>query len=382
MLKINLLYVITKLELGGAQKQLLSLIKGLDKSKYNIFLFTAEKGLLMDEAINIDDVTIIKSRCLERVINPINDLSCIFELYLCIKRNKIKIVHTHSSKAGILGRVAATLAGVNKIIHTVHGWPFHDYQPILLKKIYILLERVCAIFTDILIVVSDYDMQKGLENYIGEKVKYSLIRYSIDHFDFKVKDMSIRRELGISSEDLVVGMIACFKPQKCPQDFIKLAFRITRVMPQVKFILVGNGILRRKIEGLISRYNLENNVILTGWRKDVARILPCFDIFVLTSLWEGLPIAVLEAIAAFKPVIATDTGGIKEVIIEGKTGFLVSPHDVDEMSQKLVGLLNNKDLCNLITGNAFDFMNLGFSDENIIVDKTQQLYYNLENNST
>ncbi|MFH1397183.1 MAG: glycosyltransferase family 4 protein [Candidatus Omnitrophota bacterium] len=377
MLKTNLLYVITKLELGGAQKQLLSLIIGLDKSKYNIFLYTAKNGLLMDEATAIIDVTIIKSRCLERAINPFKDLFCIYDLYLYIQRNKIQLVHTHSSKAGILGRIAAVLAGVDKIIHTVHGWPFHDYQPVLLKSIYILLERFCSLFTDKLIVVSDYDMHKGLKNYIGKKAKYCLISYGIDYSEFKVIDISVRRELGINSADLVVGMVACFKPQKCPQDFIKLAFQITRAMPEVKFILVGDGILRKQVEYLISLYNLKKNVVLTGWRSDIPRILSTLDVFVLTSLWEGLPITVLEAISAFKPVIATDTGGIKEVIIEGKTGFLVSPHHLDEMSQKLAGLLKNKDLRNLIAGNAFDFMNSRFSDNKIMVVKTQQLYYNL-----
>ncbi|MBU0503480.1 MAG: glycosyltransferase family 4 protein [Candidatus Omnitrophota bacterium] len=375
MPKINLLYVITKLELGGAQKQLLSLIKGLDKSRYNIFLFTAADGLLIDAASSLKYITLIKSRFLERPINPIKDLFCVFEIYVCIKKNKIQVIHTHSSKAGILGRISAALAGVDRIIHTVHGWSFNDYQPVLIRRLYTLIERRCALFTDKLVVVSYYDKEKGLNNYIGEETKYCLIRYAIDRAEFNIKDASIRRKLGIGDEDLTVGMVACFKPQKCPQDFIKLAYLIIRQMPEVKFILVGDGILRRKIERLILKYNLKENIVLTGWRTDLANVLSVFDVFVLTSLWEGLPVSVLEAIAAFKPVAATDTGGVAEVIIEGDTGFLASPRDMETLSRKLAGLLKNRELRNSIAGKAFSALNSDFNQE-IVVEKTEELYYN------
>ncbi len=128
MPKINILYVITKLELGGAQKQLLSLINGLNKEKYNIFLFTARDGLLLNEAQILAKVTLKKSRFLERPINPLKDVLALIELYNFIKINKIQIVHTHSSKAGILGRIAAKFAKIKVIIHTVHGWSFHDFS--------------------------------------------------------------------------------------------------------------------------------------------------------------------------------------------------------------------------------------------------------------
>ena len=123
MQKINLLYVITKLELGGAQKQLLSLISHLDKSKYRIFLFTAHQGLLIQNASLISDLTLYRSKYLEGQINPIKDIIALIEIFRFIKKNKIEIVHTHSSKAGILGRIAAKLAGKKNIIHTVHGKP-------------------------------------------------------------------------------------------------------------------------------------------------------------------------------------------------------------------------------------------------------------------
>ncbi len=373
---INLLYVITKLELGGAQKQLLSLIRHLDKNRFRLFLFTTEDGLLLPEALSINGLTIKKSICLERPINPLKDLFALIEIYRFIKKNNIEIVHTHSSKAGILGRLAARVAKVRIILHTVHGWSFNDYQPRAERLFFIWLERLSARFSDKLVVASNYDRQKGLDNHIGKKNKYSLIRYSVDYTEFNIKDQNIREELGINPNDLVVGMIDCLKSQKSPQDFIRLAFLVKKFSPHIKFLLVGDGILRRSIEKLIEKLNLKNYVILTGWRRDIPRILSAIDVFVLTSLWEGLPIAVLEAMASSKPIISTDTGGVKEVIVEGKSGFLVPSRDMNKMSQRLAVLLNDENLRTQIGQNAKDSLDSNFTIRNMI-RRNENLYEEL-----
>jgi glycosyltransferase involved in cell wall biosynthesis len=136
-------------------------------------------------------------------------------------------------------------------------------------------------------------------------------------------------------------MVACLKPQKCPQDFIRLAALVRQKMPQVKFILIGDGILRQEIEQLIRRHQLDSTVILAGWRKDIWRAISALDVFVLTSLWEGLPIAALEAMLSAKPVVATDTGGIAEIINDGESGFLIPAHGMQDMAGKLVFLLQD-----------------------------------------
>ncbi len=374
--KINLLYVITKLELGGAQKQLLSLIRNVNKEQFELFLFTGRDGLLVEDALSIPHLKLRRCRFLERAIHPLKDLALLIDLFLFIKKNDIGIVHTHSSKAGILGRLAAKLAGVKIIIHTVHGWSFHDYQPIFLKRLFILLERFVAMFTDKLIVVSYYDQAKGLENYIGDQAKYCLIRYGIDYAEFNINSSSIRKELGLDNNDLVVGMVACFKPQKCPQDFIKLACLVNRDIPEVKFVLVGDGVLRKKVEELISVSNLKENMILTGWRRDIPDILAAFDVFVLTSLWEGLPITLLEAMAGAKAAIATDTGGVREVIKEGRTGFLVQSHDMEELANKLAGLLRDNTLRVRMGNLAKESLKYDFRVDNLI-SNTEALYNSL-----
>lgn len=373
MRKTNLLYVITKLELGGAQKQLLSIISLLDKQRFKVFLFTAQEGILLKDAWLLNELTLRTSKCLERAINPLKDVLALIEIYRFIKKNNIDIVHTHSSKAGILGRCAAALARVNFIVHTVHGWSFHDYQPNFVRLCFIGLERLAAQFTHKLIVVSYYDKQKGLLNRIGCENKYIIIRYGIDYTEFFNKDQNIKEELGIDSSDLVVGMISCLKPQKSVQDFIKLASLVNGILPKVKFLLVGDGVLRKKIEKLISKFNLQSQVILTGWRQDVHRILSAIDVFVLTSLWEGLPIAVLEAMTAAKPVVATHTGGIGEVIIDGKTGFLVNPGDMQNMSERLALLLKDENLRKQIGENAKKNLGFDFTLQNMLKN-TEDLY--------
>ncbi len=371
--KINLLYVITKLELGGAQKQLLGLMGSLEKEEFNLFLFTAKDGPLLGDACAIGGLSVKRSRFLERPLNLFKDALALFEMCAFIKKNNINIVHTHSSKAGILGRWAARLAGVKVIIHTVHGWPFNDYQPVLLRKFYIFLERLTSRFTDKLVVVSACDKYRGLNNRIGHEGKYCLIRYGIDHGEFTVNGNSIRKEFGVEEGDLVVGTVACLKPQKSPQDFIRLASSIHKALPNVKFILVGDGVMRKRIERLVSGLSLEKQVILTGWRRDIPRILPEFDVFVLTSLWEGLPISVLEAMALSLPVVATHTGGISEVILEGKTGFLVQPRQIDEMAEKLLCLLKDRKLRESIGRNAKESLGGSYRQEDW-VRRNRELY--------
>jgi glycosyltransferase involved in cell wall biosynthesis len=373
MQRINILYVVTKLELGGAQKQLLSLLKGLDCKQFKPFLFTAGEGFLIPEAQAISGLTLKKSRYLKRAINPFRDFLVLIELYQFIRKNTIVIVHTHSSKAGILGRLAAKLAKVVVIIHTVHGWSFNDYQSKPRRLLFLWLERFAASFTDKLIAVSAYDIQKGLSSRIGQKEKYKFIRYGIDYVEFKKKDLKIREELGIKSEDLVVGMVSCFKPQKSPHDFIRLACLTKSAMPNIKFLLVGDGYLRKSLEKSIRRSNMQGEIIMTGWRKDIHAVLSAIDVFVLTSLWEGVPIAVLESMLASLPVVVTNTGGIAEVIRDGESGFLVLPRDMQKMSDRVILLLKDKPLRLRMGQKAAKILDGAFTISNM-VRESENLY--------
>jgi glycosyltransferase involved in cell wall biosynthesis len=376
MQKINILYVITKLELGGAQKQLYNLIRGLSKKKFNILLLTAKEGFLLDDFLSLENLTLRKSAYLERRINPFKDFLACIEIYRYIKANRIDIVHTHSSKAGIVGRFAARLARVKWIIHTVHGWSFNDFQPAVWRIFFIWLERFAALWTNRFIVVSNCDRQKGVALGIGQEQQYSLIRYGIGYSEFSKKDEDTKKEWGIKKDDLVVGMVSCLKPQKSPQDFVKVARLIHRVLPEAKFILVGDGVLRPRVQELIERLGLNGKIILTGWRRDIFRMLSVMDVFILTSLWEGLPIAALEAMSVSLPVVATNTGGIAEVVVDHKTGFLVKTHDMDSLSEKLRILLKDKRLRIQMGEQAKNSLGADFTLP-IAVKNTQDLYCSL-----
>jgi glycosyltransferase involved in cell wall biosynthesis len=383
MPKINLLYIITKLELGGAQKQLLSLIASLDKTRYTVVLFTGNKGLLLQDFASIPGVTIQASRFLERPINPLKDLIAFFEIYWFIRKQKFHIVHTHSSKAGIIGRLAARMAHTSCIIHTVHGWPFNDHQPGFVRFVYIWLERICARYSDRVVVVSRFDKQKGLTQKIGREPVYCLIRYGIDHDKFRRQKedvrMSVRDSFAIRADELLIGMVACFKPQKNPLDFIRVASLIRdSVAPEkvslgVKFLLIGDGVLRGRIEELTHAYGLDEQVILAGWRQDMPALFSAMDILVLTSLWEGMPIVVLEAMRCGVPVVVTNTGGVAEVVKDGVTGFLVLAHEPALMAQQVSVLLKNDILRKRMGQTAAEALGDSFRVGNMVVE-TQEMY--------
>jgi len=377
--KINILYVITKLELGGAQKQLLSLVQGINKERFSPYIITACDGLLIDAARNIPGLELIRCRFLERNIQPIKDILALFFIYCFIKKNSIDIVHTHSSKAGILGRLAARAARTKVIIHTVHGWSFHNYQSKIAYYFYLFLEKICAAFSTAIIVVSQHDQDLALQQAVGSKDKYRLIRYAINYEEFKskAKVLQTRKEFGLSETDLVVGMVACFKPQKSPLDFIRLASAVNKDFLNVKFILVGDGVLRKRIHALINILNLKEKIIVTGWRNDIAKTLSCLDIFVLTSLWEGLPISILEAMAAGLPVVATDTGGISEVVLHGKTGYLVRPRDIKALQERLRELLDKPYLRKEFGRLAVSVVDSNKYSIDSMLKDTTQLYENL-----
>jgi glycosyltransferase involved in cell wall biosynthesis len=369
--KISVLHIITNLALGGAQKNALYTIRSLDPEKYEKHFISAPEGYLYRTIKQEQDIKVCFLNCLKRCISPINDIRAVFYLIRYIKQHNISLVHTHSSKAGILGRWAAKFAKVPVIIHTIHGWSFNDYLSLPVRALYVFLERCTAKITTFLIAVSDNDIKKGLDNKIGTKAQYKLIRYGINISDFEKA-----AKTQPCNKTPVVAMIACFKPQKNPLDFIKAADIIVKQNKNIRFLCIGDGPLRKKIQAKIEALDLQNNIKLLGWRNDVADLIEQADIIVLTSLWEGLPIALLEAMAGARPVVAYDTDGVKEAVEHEKTGYIVPKKDAWSLAEKIQLLLDNRKLCLNMGRRGYDkILNSQFKAETMI-EKIENLYEN------
>jgi glycosyltransferase involved in cell wall biosynthesis len=238
------------------------------------------------------------------------------------------------------------MAGVPVIIHHVHGWALHDGMGRLTRMLYLNLERLSARYTARLIAVSKPDIQKGLDHRIADQEKFCLIYNGIDLEKFRqpVDARQVRAELGLDPQSKLVGMVGRLDEQKNPMDFIRAAAIVSESCPTVQFLIIGDGVLRPDCERLIKELKLDGKVFLLGSRNDVARILPILTIMALSSLWEGLPITFLEAMSAAKPIVANDVDGASDVVVNGETGFLVTPHKPSEMAERILYLLQNERL--------------------------------------
>lgn len=302
---------------------------------------TGTEGSLIEEvkARGIP-LTIVPS--LVRQIDVLKNLTSIFALWKCIRREKYTIVHTHSSMGGFVGRLAAWLAGVPIIVHTVHGWAFHDWMRPVTRWLYVTMEKLAVPITDRLIVVSPKNAEKGLASGIAEPDKYLTIRSGIDVERFahpQVEAAAIRELFGISESAPLVITVTRLAPQKAPLDFVAAAAQVIGIVPDARFLIVGDGPMRAEVEAVIQRTGLNGRVVLAGLRRDVPDLLGAANVFVLSSLWEGLPRVILQAMAAGKPVVATEADGSGEVIEDGTNGFLVSPGEPDELARAITSLL-------------------------------------------
>lgn len=346
MKRLRVVHLITMLELGGAQELVLQTAAGLDRDRFDSRLISGPGGLLDAEACRLEGVDVAFCPHLQRQLRPWSDLRAFFELRGLLAAWKPDLVHTNSSKAGILGRLAAAAAGVPVIVHTVHGWGFHRGQPRLVQAVYALAEKLAGGATTRWIAVSEANARLGAAWRIAPFSAFEIIRPGIRAavFQAALGNGKLRRELGLSAGDPLVGMVACLKPQKRPLDFVALAARLAAGHPRAHFVLAGDGELRGAMERAIAGSGLAGRFHLLGWRRDPEIVIGDLDILVLTSLHEGLPMVIPEAMAAGKPVVATAVDGVPEAVVEGETGFLKEPGDVAGLAQAVGRLLGDPGL--------------------------------------
>jgi glycosyltransferase involved in cell wall biosynthesis len=352
MSQIRVLQVITRLIVGGAQETVMLVADMLDPARFDAGVIsgpqTGPEGSLIED-VRARGIPLTIEPALVREIDPAKDLLALVRLTRFIQSGRYDIVHTNSSKAGILGRWAAWLAGhagipAPVIVHTVHGWAHNDRQHPLARRVYILLEQLTQHVTQRLIVVSPRNTEKGLADGIATPEKYVTIRSGIELDRFRQPSRpreAVRAELGIPPDAAVVGTVTRLSPQKAPLDFVAAAAQVATRRPDAHFVIVGDGPLRAEVEARIADAGLGHRVHLTGLRRDVPDLLHSFDVFALTSLWEGLPRVLPQAMAAGLAIVATAVDGNAEAVEDGVNGLLTPPGDAEALADALLRLLDD-----------------------------------------
>jgi len=377
--KPRVMQIITRLIRGGAQEATLLIVQRLLKENYSVVLAhgPGDPELLKRLPQNHPDLEFLFIPEFRRRILPVYDLLAFWRLWRYLKKRPVDLVHTLTSKAGMLGRWAAFFAGSPAIVHSPHGSIYHPvYFNAPALNFFAALERQTARFTDKIVTMCESEKKDYLRYRIGSPEKFTTI-YSgveVERFIGRTVDTALKKsELKIPDGRPVIGYVARMTPEKGHGLCLEMFQRVLKAMPEAVLVLVGGGPLETQVRKRIRQMELEQSVVLTGPRSDIPEILKTFDCFVQTSLWDGLPLAMVEAMLAERAVVAAAVGGIPEVIRPGKTGMLVSEKDAAGMAAAVLGLLKNPETGRELGRQARRQMEEVF-DVNASVEKLYALY--------
>ena len=330
---VNIMYLIEDLFIGGSEEDLLTILKGLNRERFNpLVICLAMGGPLVEEIKELGvEVKIIG---LKRKF----DLNTLWKLVRLMKERKIHILHTHLFVSDAYGRVAARIAGVPVILICMQNTYFWK------RKRHIWLDRTLSRFTDRIICCSEVVREFTIEQERIRADKFVTVHNMIDLAKFaRVVDVvKVKRDLGLNPETPIVGCVAILGPQKGHCYLLEAAAILLRRIPQTKFLIVGDGPLRRRLEGMAGDLGIGENILFLGNRRDTPQLFAAFDLSVLASLWEGLAIVLLEAMAMRKPIVATAVGGVPEVVVNQQTGILVPSKDPTSLAQAMLSLLKDR----------------------------------------
>jgi glycosyltransferase involved in cell wall biosynthesis len=370
MTSFKVIHLVEDLKIGGAERVIADIALGLDRKKYDARVWCVTRGgetaaELGQKGIDVQVLGISSYR------NPLNT----FKLTRQLKAARPDIVHTHGYFASVIGRIAARRAEIPVILAHVHS-TYWEY-----KKRHITIERKLSRFTHKIICCS-----RAVENFVKntEKItdnKTIVIYNGVDEERFSpLKSLpSIRAEWGMDEETAVVGTVSSLTPHKGHEYLIQAASLVLDTLPAAKFLIVGDGPLRQRLEDQAKDLNIHPAVIFTGTRKDIPEMLSLMDVFVLPShIREGLGIAIIEAMAAEKPVVATDIGGIPEVVNDSETGFLVDPGNPEALSKAIIELLQNPQRAKIMGEKGRNRVKEMFTTKKMLSD-IEKLYQSLAN---
>jgi len=314
----------------------------LDRERYSTTIIAPEDGTLFGRAEDAGlEVIRLRKMGRGRRVYPWADVEALRELSAHLRVGEFDLVHTHAGRAGALGRVAAARIGSSAVVHTLHGFPFNEFQSAPVRRTLLAIERRLGRITDYFITDGTFVASAAIRLKIAAPERVRAVITPIDGVPpaSEAARRDARRLLGLPDAAKVVGTAARLVAQKSPFDMVRAIAALQR--PDVYMVWLGDGDLRAQTQRLIERERLTDRFLLLGARDDVARLLPAFDVFAISSLWEGLPCSVVEAMTCGIPVVATAVNSVPEVVISGKTGLVVRPGDPGSLSQALAYMLDH-----------------------------------------
>ena len=332
--------------MSGVQKVSLDEFAHLDPARYERIAVCKCEGEFTEQLRKIG-VRVHLVPELERAISPKRDVQAYLALRDFFRAERPDIVHTHSSKTGILGRLAAKAAGVPTIVHTVHGYAFPAESRAAIKAIFKFLERRAGRVTHRMIVLNDADAAIARDLLGVPDRRLAVLPNGVDVDTYspatpEARHARRRSVLGIESLDhVVVGMVGRLWVQKNPQCFVRAAIQVAAQRPRVSFFMIGDGEFRHELEAAIRASGQADRIRILGWRSDVPELLKALDLMVLPSRWEGMPLAVLEAMSSAVPVIASDIPGNHHLVEDGSDGRLFPPDDDQALASALIELIDD-----------------------------------------
>ncbi len=339
--KIRVLRLLSRINVGGPSFHVINLCKGMAGMGYETVLAVGNpqsvEGSMIDQAIN-NGIRVEVVKGLTGRISLFNDFKAFLGIVRLVIKYKPDIVHTHTTKVGILGRLAAVFCGVPVILHTFHGHIFSGYFSEKVSSAIACLERLLARFTDKIVTLSP-DLKKEIAERLSpiskDKIAVIPLGLELEKFRrFERKKGNIRKSLGISPDAFLIGIVARLVPVKNHLRLIEVFGKVLERKPDAHLIIVGDGEMRQEIEGKIESLNLEQNVSMLGIRKDIEEVYSDLDLLVLLSKNEGTPVVLIEALAAGCPVAATSVGGVIDLLNGGAYGNII-PTDNDKFADSL-----------------------------------------------
>jgi glycosyltransferase involved in cell wall biosynthesis len=352
--KTRIVRIVARLNVGGPAVHILNLMEALDPERFRNHLITGLPGpregdmsyLAIQKGIEPEVIPE-----LSRDISPLDDALALRKLIRTLRRHRPHIVETHTAKAGAVGRLAAYLTGLAgppapAIMHVFHGHVFHSYFGPVKTRAFITIERALARITDRIITISPAQYRDITETYrIARPEKTVVVPLGLKLQPFaRARQTSVgqfRRAFGLPSDAPLVGFVGRLAPVKNPNLFIEAARLTLQQTPETYFALVGDGKLRPELERRVEALGLTKHVVFTGWQEDMPATYADLDVMALTSLNEGTPVTVIEALAAGVPVVATAVGGVPDVVTDRRTGLLVPSGDIEAVAQGMLKLLRN-----------------------------------------